>query len=310
MTNEEFIKSVSLEGEEWSDVVGYEGLYKVSSFGRVASMAKYVNNRFKNVYKEPRLMLPHNNGKSTQSVLLSKDGIDRKYHIPKLVASTFIPNPKACKTVRMIDGNNKNYHVSNLEWVMVKDRRKRYDTLSLDGEVWKDIPEYEGLYKISSLGRIVSSYTRKILSPNITGHKGKDYYAITLVKDGVKKRFHVHKLVALAFIPNPNNFPCIGHINTNRYDNRLENLKWCSFSQNNLNPITSQKRFKPIVQIKDDTVIHIYQSIKDAVNDGFNISSLINCCKGKNKHHKNFQWMYLSDYETLINKSKNSLPNG
>lgn len=50
MTNEEFIKSVSLEGEEWSDVVGYEGLYKVSSFGRVASMAKYVNNRLLRMY--------------------------------------------------------------------------------------------------------------------------------------------------------------------------------------------------------------------------------------------------------------------
>ena len=51
MTNEEFIKSVSLEGEEWRDVVGFEGLYKVSSLGRVVSLAKYVNNRFKNVYK-------------------------------------------------------------------------------------------------------------------------------------------------------------------------------------------------------------------------------------------------------------------
>lgn len=124
MTNEEFIKSVSLEGEEWSDVVGYEGLYKVSSFGRVASMAKYVNNRFKNVYKEPRLMLPHNNGKSTQSVLLSKDGIDRKYHIPKLVASTFIPNPKACKTVRMIDGNNKTtmFQTLNGLWLKIEEK--------------------------------------------------------------------------------------------------------------------------------------------------------------------------------------------
>ena len=182
MTNEEFIKSVSLEGEEWLDVFGFEGLYKVSSLGRVVSLAKYVNNRFKNVYKEPRLLMPHNNGKSTQSVLLSKDGVDRKYHIPKLVASTFIPNPNCCKAVRMIDGDNKNYRVSNLEWIVLKDRRKKHDTSSLDGEIWKDIPKYEGLYKISSLGRIISSYSRRILSPIISGHKGKTIMQSHLLK--------------------------------------------------------------------------------------------------------------------------------
>ena len=309
MTNEEFIKSVSLEGEEWLDVFGFEGLYKVSSLGRVVSLAKYVNNRFKNVYKEPRLLMPHNNGESTQSVLLSKDGVDRKYHIPKLVASTFIPNPNCCKAVRMIDGDNKNYRVSNLEWIVLKDRRKKHDTSSLDGEIWKDIPKYEGLYKISSLGRIISSYSRRILSPIISGHKGKDYYAITLVKNGIKKRFHIHKLVALSFIPNPDRLPCIDHINTDRYDNRVENLKWCSFSQNNLNPITNSKRLKPVVQLKDGLLTHVFNSISEATKYGFCLGQIINCCKGRNKHHKGFQWMYLSDYETLINKSKNSSPN-
>lgn len=310
MTNEEFIREISFEGEEWRDVVGYEGLYLVSSFGRVVSMAKYVNNRFQNIYKEPRLMIPYDNGKSTQSVTLSNNGKDRKFHIPILVASNFIPNPNKCKAVRMIDGNNKNYHVSNLEWIILKNRRKKYDTSSLDGEIWKDIPEYEGLYKISSLGRISSSYSRKILSPTISGHKGKDYYAITLVKNGIKKRFHIHKLVAISFIPNPDNLPCIDHINTDRYDNRVENLKWCTFSQNNLNPITKQKKLKPVVQLKDGSLIHVYKSLTDATNNGFLLGQIISCCKGKYKTHKGFQWMYLSDYKTLINKSKNSLPNG
>lgn len=310
MTNEEFIKSITLEGEEWKDVANFEGLYKVSSFGRVVSLAKYVNNRFQNVYKEPRLLLPHDNGKSTQSVLLSRDGIDRKYHIPKLVASTFIPNPNCCKTVRMIDGNNKNYHVSNLEWVTVKNRKKKYDTSDLNGEVWKDIPGYDGLYKISSLGRIISTYTRRILSPTISGHKGKDYYAITLVKNGIKKRFNIHKLVAIAFIPNPDNLPCIDHINTDRYDNRVENLRWCTFTDNNLNPNTARKKYKAIVQLKNNIPLRMYESISIAVMHGFISSSIINCCTNRCKTHRGFQWMYLSDYKTLINNSKNSLPNG
>lgn len=307
MTNEEFIKSVSLEREEWLDVVGFEGLYKVSSLGRVVSLAKYVNNRFKNVYKEPRLLLPHNNGKSTQSVLLSKDGVNRKYHIPKLVASTFIPNPNCCKTVRMIDGDNKNYRVSNLEWVMVKDRRKKYDTSFLNGEIWKDILEYEGLYKISSFGRVFSYKSRKILTPFFAG---KGYKMITLVSNGNKVKHYIHRLVAKAFIPNPKNYPCIDHINTVHTDNRVENLKWCSFSQNNLNPITNSKRLKPVVQLKDGLLTNVFNSINEATKYGFCLGQIIDCCKGRNKHHKGFQWMYLSDYETLINKSKNSSPNG
>lgn len=307
MTNEEFIKSITLEGEEWQDVIGFEGLYKVSSFGRVVSLAKYVNNRFQYVYKEPRLLLPHENGKSTQSVLLSKDGIDKKCHIPKLVASAFIPNPNNCKAVRMKDGNNKNYHVSNLEWIIVKDRRKQYDTSSLDGEVWKDIPKYEGLYKISSLGRVFSYKSRKILTPFFAG---KGYKMITLTCNGNKVKHYIHRLVAQTFIPNPINYPCIDHLNTIHTDNRVENLKWCSFTQNNLNPITNSKRFKPIVQLKDNFLVHIFKSVDEATKQGFSLGQIINCCKGRCKHHKRFQWMYLSDYETLINKSKNSLPNG
>ena len=310
MTNEEFIKSITLEGEEWKDVTNFEGLYKVSSFGRVVSLAKYVNNRFQNVYKEPKLLLPHNNGKSTQSVLLSKDGIDRKYHIPKLVASTFIPNPNDCKSVRIIDGNNKNYHVLNLEWIVAKDRKKKYNILSLDGEVWKDVVGYEGLYKISSFGRIISSYSKRILSPTVSGHKGKDYYAITLVKNGIRKRFNIHKLVAIAFIPNPDNLPCIDHINTDRYDNRVENLRWCTFTDNNLNPNTAKKKYRAIVQLKNNMPLCMYESISIAVMHGFISTSIINCCTNRCKTHRGFQWMYLSDYKTLINKSKNSSPNG
>lgn len=310
MTNEEFIKRISLDGEEWRDIIGFEGLYKVSSLGRVVSLSKYVNNRFKDVYKEPRLMIPHNNGNSTQSVMLSKRGKDKKVHIPVLVASAFLPNPKNCKSIRMIDGNNRNYHVSNLEWVILKDRRKHQDITPLKGEEWRDVPGYEGLYKVSSEGRIMSSYSKKLLTPVKSGPKGKDYYAITLVKDGFKKRFYIHKLVALAFIPNPQNLPCIDHLNTDRYDNRYRNLRWCSFSDNNLNPNTAKKRYQPIVRLKNGQLQQIYESITSATSDGFHSSCIIACCRNKIKSHRGFCWMYLSDYKTLVSMSKSSHPNG
>ena len=71
MNNQEFLKSITLDGEEWRDVIGFEGLYKVSSYGRVVSLERYANNRFLNVYKQPHLLTPSNaQGEKTPSVTL------------------------------------------------------------------------------------------------------------------------------------------------------------------------------------------------------------------------------------------------
>lgn len=56
MNNQEFLKSITLDGEEWRDIIGFEGLYKVSSYGRVASLERHVNNRYQDVYKQPHLL--------------------------------------------------------------------------------------------------------------------------------------------------------------------------------------------------------------------------------------------------------------
>lgn len=115
----------------------------------------------------------------------------------------------------------------------------------LEGEVWADIRDYEGIYKVSNYGRIKSlkrtvryySYTKEIPSqiirPNITGKDGKYYFAIHLRKDEKRKSVKIHRLVALSFIENPNNYPCINHKNEDKFDNRAENLEWCSYSYNN-----------------------------------------------------------------------------
>ena len=68
-----------------------------------------------------------------------------------------------------------------------------------------------------------------------------DYLSVALRMNGVQKRINVHKLVAEAFIPNPENLPCIDHINTIRTDNRVENLRWVTHKENMNNPITKQK---------------------------------------------------------------------
>jgi len=105
-------------------------------------------------------------------------------------------------------------------------------------EIWKDIPGFEGNYQASNLGRI-RSLDRKIWCPSNKSFsfiKGKilkpdgcdkPYYQISLYKNG-PKHFLVHRLIAMTFIPNPNNYPEINHKNLNKYDNRAFNLEWCT----------------------------------------------------------------------------------
>ena len=101
-------------------------------------------------------------------------------------------------------------------------------------EVWKDIQDYEGFYQVSNLGRIKSlgnSKTRKekILKPIYH----KQYYQITLSKNNIRIQYRVHRLVAEAFIPNPDNLPQVNHKDENKLNNYVDNLEWCDALYNN-----------------------------------------------------------------------------
>ena len=110
-------------------------------------------------------------------------------------------------------------------------------------EIWKPIRNYEGLYEVSNLGgikRLENDKNRKekILKP----YKNKlGYLCINLYRDNKVKQMYVHRLVAIAFIPNPENKPCIDHINTIRNDNRIENLRWVTYKENMNNELTKEK---------------------------------------------------------------------
>lgn len=169
----------------------------------------------------------------------------------------------------------------------------------METEIWKDIPNYEGIYKVSSHGRIISIKDKNIIRKQATL---KGYKIIDLFKNGVCKMHRVHRLVAQAFIPNPENKPCIDHIDGNRANNMISNLRWVTIKENQNNPVTRKKlsqrkvkphNEKPILQIKGSKIIARYKSIHDAARK-LNITATNICavCKGREKSYKGFIWAY------------------
>ena len=103
-------------------------------------------------------------------------------------------------------------------------------------EIWKDIPNYEGVYKVSNLGNVKSFNNRiKDKNPIIlkqTIDRKNGYLTVSLSKNGKKKIYRVHKLVASIFIDNFNNYPVINHKDGNKLNNCVDNLEWCTYKQN------------------------------------------------------------------------------
>lgn len=97
-------------------------------------------------------------------------------------------------------------------------------------EIWKDIPNYEGFYKASNLGKIKNIKTNKILKPY--QDKNRKYMNSHLSKNGIAKVIRTHKLIAQTFISNPNNYFVINHIDGNKENNRVDNLEWCTQKHN------------------------------------------------------------------------------
>lgn len=176
-------------------------------------------------------------------------------------------------------------------------------------EMWKDIPGYEGLYQASSLGRI-RSVTRmvngrgdipkplngKILKQNSSGR----YNRIELGRGHYES---VHRIIAITFVPNPNNYPEVNHIDGNKKNNSPNNLEWCNRSQNQIHayrtglqkPYSIGTKGKPIVVLDiEGHELNRFNRIKDCANEmGLRAQSIMRVLKNKRAHYHKMVFKYL-----------------
>ena len=169
-------------------------------------------------------------------------------------------------------------------------------------EIWKDIEGYEGLYQVSNLGKVRSlNYNRtgktRLLRPNPNENR---YLKVSLCKNGKAKTYKVHRLVAQAFIPNPDGFPEINHIDEDQQNNRVDNLEWCDHIYNS-NHGTRNKRISSTKlndQQKSKRVRcvetgEVYPSQSEAARQtGMNRSNIAQVCRGERKTVGGFHWEF------------------
>ncbi len=184
-------------------------------------------------------------------------------------------------------------------------------------EVWKDIEGYEELYQVSNLGRVKSlNYNKTSKSKILSPRKNKTrYLSVCLFKNKKCKAFYIHRLVAQAFIPNPNNYPCINHKDENPNNNNVDNLEWCTHKYNmnygtklerqsekmkGINVGSKSASARKVICV---TTGEMFDCIKEASEKtGVSRANICECCKGKRKSAGNHPitkeklvWKYLEE---------------
>lgn len=161
-------------------------------------------------------------------------------------------------------------------------------------EEYKDIEGYIGLYQVSNMGRVKSLGNDKASKEQIL-KPAKDkggYLCVKLYKQGKIKFYFIHRLVAEAFIPNPNNLPQINHIDEDKTNNTISNLEWCT-SKYNINYGTRNEKISKQVMCVETG--KIYSSTMEVQRKlGFNNGNIGKCCNGRYKQAYGFHWKYVS----------------
>ena len=237
---------------------------------------------------------------------LSKDNHKKMFYAHRLVAEYFIPNPDNLPVVNHIDGNKLNNNVNNLEWVsysentkhwhenneIVKNRPIEYYKEDLPDEVWKSYKNY----LVSSKGRVRHTIKNNILRPSIAC----GYYKVRLSNNGLVEDCLIHKLVWKLFstYDMPDNNTVIDHIDGNKLNNDINNLRKVFVSDNVKAALYEQKTnktVKPVAQYAlNGEFLKEYPSAAEAARClNLDSSTISKVCRGKNKTHGGFIFKYI-----------------
>ena len=176
-------------------------------------------------------------------------------------------------------------------------------------ETWKDITGYESLYQVSSHGNVKSLRSGRFMKPS-----GNTYKTVTLTRNGTQTTKYVHRLVAEAFLENPNGCKTVNHKDENKSNNAADNLEWCTHEQNcrhsyRLHPdrlsclqseLAKRKRIlkksKRVAQrnLITGEVVKVYDSAREAARQtGLSQGNISSCCRGRYKKANGYIWNYL-----------------
>ena len=181
-----------------------------------------------------------------------------------------------------------------------------FNSLAELNEEWEDVPEeewrdvlgFEELYQVSNFGNVRTVKNGEAEMSQQENRNG--YMTVHLRNKGVERRAMVHRLVAEAFIPNPDELRDVNHKNGDKSDNRLENIEWVSHSDNMTHSFRELgKNVRHIVQLDlDNNFIERWNSIIEASEaTGVCRTDIGECCMGNRKHTKGYKWKYEEDYE-------------
>ena len=176
--------------------------------------------------------------------------------------------------------------------------KARIENVLNNSKVFRDVPGHEGVYKISYNGFVYSFISNKLLKPGLSTN---GYLSVVLYKaSGEKRTANIHRMVAEAFLPNPEQKKCVNHTTGNKQMNHTAWLEWATHGENNSHAIQTglkRKAIEPkgVIQMDlEGNVVAIYATTTEAEKAGFSSGNICNCCNGQRKTHKGFMWRYIN----------------